>query len=123
MGETALVGPRIDAGRRVLVRLDERGVPVDAAFWYLSEGEWSFNVHSSLVEDRGRSGAYEEIQAALADSDGLSMKDIRLLRADDSLLTVLRTLLSTGGTGVTDIRLTRNTVNGIFIEDLHVYRM
>lgn len=125
MGETALVEPDIEAGREALVRFDRANVPVDAAFWLLlPEGEWRFFLHTKHMDERGRSFSYKKVQDALKGyTDRLPLQKISLLGQDDPLLQALRSAISTGGIGRSDIRFSRNTINGTFIEDAVIFRM
>lgn len=125
MGAKTLVDPDTEGGRRILTRLDSAKFQADAAFWMLlSDSEWRFFIHSPLVDERGRSYAYHKLQEALKGiKDLVPLKRITLLKGDDPLLGLFRLAVSTNGEGISEIRFSRNTINGTFIEDALLYRV
>lgn len=112
-------------GIKVLERLDRSQVPVDAAFWFLDDDDqWKLYLHTPLIERKSRTQAYKAIQKALSGlTDLVAVQDLNLLREDDPLLRTMRQMISTGGQGISSIRLTQNTVNGQFIRDALAYRL
>ena len=62
-----LVDAKIDAGRRLLEKLDEVLFPVTAAFWlYLTESsDWRLFVASPLTVSSGKREAYSKLQQTL----------------------------------------------------------
>jgi len=66
MDKTALVKRDIALGREFVTLLETApSVRLEAAFWWLDEGEWEFIVATPVVHERGRMGAMTEIEHAL----------------------------------------------------------
>lgn len=120
-----MVEPDSNAGRVALQALDRQNIPVDAAFWLLDENDqWKLYLHSPLIERKSRIQAYAAIQKALDGvPESIALQDINLLREDDELLKLLRVALSTGGTGIADIRFRNNWIDGVHIRDAVIYRL
>lgn len=125
MGAKTLVELNSTLGTKLLEQLDRHRVPVDAAFWFQDDDDqWKLYLHTSLIESQSRTKAYKAIQKALAGlADSVAVQDLNLLRADDPILRAMRVLISTGGQGISTIRLTRSTINGLFIRDALVHRL
>lgn len=127
MGKTALVEGDIRVGEGLIEALDAAGFPVQAALWfYLSDpGEWRLIVASPLTDKDGPRGAYEQVQSVLTKLRpplDISLSDISVVGSKDELIKLLRQAIGTGS-GISGIRFTRNTINGVFIEDAYIYRL
>jgi hypothetical protein len=126
-----LVDAKIDAGRRLLEKLDEVSFPVTAAFWlYLTESsDWRLFVASPLTSSIGKRDAYSKLQQTLLELQAdptfvlqpLGLREITLVRPDDEMVNTLALAVSTGP-GISGIRLSRNSINGVYIEDAYIYR-
>lgn len=114
----------LDRGRISLEVLDRKRIPVDAAFWHLDDDDvWQFNIHTSLVKNNSRKAVYRKIRDALMDEPRtLRLREITVLSSSSELLRLVRMAISTGGTGINDIRMSHTTINGAFIRDLLIYR-
>jgi hypothetical protein len=125
--KTALVDRDLREGRRLIKALDEARFPVDAALWhYLSEAQrWRFIIASSIYDNKGPREAYTLVQGTLGKlprTFGMSLQDISVVSPQHNLIQHLRKMISTGS-GIEGIRLTRSTINGMFIEDAYIYRV
>ena len=83
MVEANLTKELIDAGAKLVEKLDKRGLSPDAAFWLYSPEEqtWKLVLVEVKLAKRGPKAAYAEIQKILA-----SEKDLGNLRLDDLVL-------------------------------------
>ncbi len=127
MGKAILVDPDIQAGEQLLKELDQSTLDVRAAFWFYSSdsNEWHLVIASPLLESKGPKEAYGRIQSqldVLKDGHQLSLQDISLVSPDDKLVKLLRSVVKTKA-GISHIRFTHNVVNGVLIEDAHIYRL
>jgi hypothetical protein len=137
MDKAELVTGQIQVGVLLLEELDHSEFFVSGAMWfYLREnGEWRLIIASPYVERNGPKKSYEFIQGVL---DGLlnnikaalymplssyvSMNNISLVGPNHELIKFIRTAIKTGHT-ISQIRLTRNVINNVLIEDALVYRL
>ena len=128
MVKTDLTRDMIDAGRRLLERLDRTRFRVRACFWFYfpDSDRWRLVVASPEVRSRGPHAAYLKIQTAvhsLPETVGFfGPSDVKALKDTDPLIKLLRKAISTGP-GICGIRFTSNSVNGTFIDDAYVYRL
>ena len=127
MDSTSLVEPAIEDGRALLAALDAKGVKITAAYWFfLSEpNEWRLILATPLVDSKGPRDAYQQIQQILQSqlpNGKLSLDLISVVSPNNPQVRALSSALTTGP-GITGIRFSRNTVNGIFIEDAYIYRL
>lgn len=111
-------------GAATLQALDEAGVPIDAAYWNFANGKPRFTVHTPLLTEVGRSGAYRQILEALGSNDDvLPLREVYLVTDDDALYNALRQMVSTGGSGINGIRISESSFNGVYVEDVLAYRL
>jgi hypothetical protein len=118
----------IEAGARLVERLDQSGSDVQAALWLFLPDEkiWKMNVISPLVKTDGPRSFYKRVLEANKKADEsesvLSLNDIGVADTSNPLINLLRFAISTGS-GIAGIRFSRNTINGTFIEDSYIYRI
>ena len=118
----------IDAGAKLVERLDQSQSNVQAALWLFlpEEKTWEMIVISPLVKTDGPRSFYKRILEANKKADEsesiISLNDIKVADTSNPLINVLRTAISTGS-GITGIRFSKNTINGTFIEDSYIYRI
>lgn len=118
----------VSAGRKLIERLDSLNSNVQAAFWiYLPEDKsWKLMIISEIVKDAGPREFYKRIVEANKQANDseqiLSLNDIGVADTSDELVHLLKSAATTGN-GISGIRLSRNTVNGAYIEDCYIYRM
>ena len=121
----SLTREMIADGREVLRRLQVQA-PVTAGFWlYESESNaWRLVIASPVVTAQGRRALYRQLQRVLVEltavgSHTLELGDIALLADNDPLVALLRHAL--GGVQQAGQRLTRQAIDGHFIDDAYVY--
>jgi hypothetical protein len=118
----------IDAGAKLVERLDQSQSNVQAALWLFlpEENTWEMIVISPLVKTDGPRSFYKRILEANKKVDEsksiISLNDIKVADTSNPLINVLRIAISTGS-GITGIRFSKNTINGTFIEDSYIYRI
>lgn len=124
MDQSALVGPPVDDGRRLIDRLLADGIEVAAAAWLkpAEEGGWVLYVSSPVVDGLGLHEAYRRVHAALnrAGTDDLTTANIRFVGTRDPLAEELQSILglrpNTKGIGWVGPRL-----GGIAVDDAYIY--
>jgi len=116
------------AGANLLKKLDESSCRVKAAFWMFlpEEKTWKFNLASPLVKEEGPRKYYKRIvdacKEAGTEENIISLNDISVSDVDNQLIQLLKFAISTGDS-ISNIRFSKNTINGVFIDDTHIYRM
>lgn len=128
MAPKTLVEKDIELGKRLLEKLDERGVHVDAALWaYDSESErYQLVVASGTVPEEGARQLFEKVRDALQElpeDERVSFSDITVANPYMGIVASLSTRVNTPADAVDGIRITDGVVNREFIEDVHIYRM
>jgi hypothetical protein len=94
-------------------------------FYFADFGEWRLLLVSPLTDVIGPSCFYALIQFVLKDMPrnfGISLSRISVLSPKDNLIRLLRTVIHTDR-GISTIRFTRSTIDGVFIEDALIYRL
>ena len=126
MDKSTLVDKDINEGKKLIEAIDEAGITLQAALWfYLSESdEWRFMIALPVIDQTGPKKTYKIIQSILSKMEplGISLKDISIVSPNHNLIKVLKMVISTGP-GIQGIRMKRNMVNNIFIEDIYIYRI
>ena len=118
----------ISAGADLIKKLDGSSCRVKAAFWMFlpEEKTWKLIIASPLVKEEGPRKYYKRIidanKEAETDEEIISLNDISVSDIDNQLIQLLKTAISTGDS-ISDIRFSKNTINGVFIDDTHIYRM
>lgn len=129
MAKTSLVEPDIAGGARLVEALDRDGLEVKAAFWFFIPelSVWRLFLASPIVVEQGRRAAYERVQEVLrqlsaAGVEAPSLDEISAVPPDNGIVRLLSSAVHTGP-GISEIRFTSNTINGVFIEDAVIYRV
>ena len=123
-----LASETISLGKNLVLALDKAQFIVAAALWlYLPETRtWRLMIASPQVISEGPRKAYKKIQSVLSKLSSaparISLQDIAVVDSNDSFISLLRNAVRTED-GISDIRFTKNTINGFFIEDAHIYRL
>ena len=123
----SLTDSMMKAGAKLIERLDANKSEVKSAFWlyYTEEKTWKLIVASPLVDTEGPRNYYKRIVDANAlassDEETVSLNDIGVTNTKNQIVQLLKMMVGTGD-GVSSIRFSRNTINGIFIEDTFIYR-
>jgi hypothetical protein len=123
----SLSAGQIEAGEALLRQLDEDGIKVDAALWFYFPDKENWKLLLSLPEAirQGPKAAYKEVQRVLSAPDrpvGISLVDVAVARPNSDLLNLLRSAVGTGP-GISQIRFSKNVINGHLIEDALIYRL
>lgn len=123
----SLSSGQITAGETLLRRLDADGIKVDAAMWFYFPDKENWKLVLSLPEviRQGPKAAYKEVQRVLSSADdpvGISLVDVTVARPNSDILNLLRTAIGTGP-GISQIRFSKNVINGHLIEDALIYRL
>jgi hypothetical protein len=116
----------VTIGRRRVIDLPAKHFRVKAAFWlYLPESqEWRLVIATPLIDEQGPQATYRDIRAVLAANlaSNLSLQNISALSPKDPLVKAFQNAMKivpdAEGT-----RLTRNTLNGTYVEDAYVYKL
>ncbi|PJB78550.1 MAG: hypothetical protein CO095_00435 [Armatimonadetes bacterium CG_4_9_14_3_um_filter_58_7] len=117
----------VAAGLKLVERLDADHAGVAGVFWlfHSEEKRWELTIASPLVVTEGPRKFYKRVfaanQQASAEEYVISLHDIAVTGIDHQIVQLLRLAIDTG-VGVSGVRFSRNTVNGVFIEDAYVYR-
>ena len=127
MVEANLTKELIDAGARLVKKLDEVGLAPDAAFWLYSPEEqtWKLLLVEVKLAKKGPKAAYSEVQKILSkyaqELENIKLDDLVVEKPDAHIVELIRKAVRTGP-GVTGIRLKNNVVDGTLIDDAYVYR-
>jgi len=128
MVEAHLTKEMIDIGAAFVRKLDEHGLPPDAALWlyFPEEQQWKLIIAEVKVGTEGPKKMYQKMQQLLADFpndiSGLSLDDVALSRPDAPNIALLRIAIRTGP-GISGIRFKNNVINGTLVEDAYIYRL
>jgi hypothetical protein len=126
MGEIKVVEPDLAKGSQLIKALDGRNLAPKAAFWLFEDSIWRLMLQVPRLENVSIAVGYRRIQEVIKTSPNSfpELADITLIYSDHPLLRVLRQAISvSGASDDAQIRLSRNTFNGIFIEDAIIYRL
>ncbi len=78
------------------------------------------------IDVDGPARSYKKIQSVISqmpeDRPKIHLKDITVIDSKDPLLSLLRKVSKTGK-GISGHRVSRNAINGVWIEDAYIYRM
>lgn len=125
MDNTTLVDNHIEDGKKLIDAIDKSMFNLVGALWYYfpASGEWRLLLVSPLVDTIGPKQCYTVIQSVIEDLRlSFGIERISVLSPKDNLIQLLRVAIRTGK-GLSAIRFTRNTINGVFIEDALIYRL
>ncbi len=115
------------AGSDLVRHLDQAGLRVTAALWFYDpdSNSWRLIIATPDVGTRGLKAIYGEVQSVvitLPEDRSIPFKDISVVDANDPLISLLRSAISTGD-GIAGITFSRNMINGTLIEDAYIYRL
>lgn len=117
----------IKAGAKLVKRLDSEKSQVKSAFWLYTSDEkiWKLIIASPLVDSEGPRNFYKRIvtanESAEKHEEVVSLNDIGVTNTNNQIVQLLKFAIGTGD-GISEIRFSRNTINGVFIEDCYIYR-
>lgn len=116
------------AGKSLIKRLDELDSKVLAAFWILDAEDktWKLTIVSPLVENEGPRNYYKRIndinESAKPDEEVIALHDISVSDTDNRIVRAIKRSVL-GNAVLENNRLGRNTLGGVYIEDMYLYRM
>jgi len=118
----------IDAGARLVEKLDKHGLAPDAAFWLYSAEEqaWKLLLVEVALAKKGPKAAYSEVQKILA-KDGkeflhLRLEDLVIEKPNAPIVELIRKAVRTGPR-VSGLRFKNNVIDGTLVEDAYIYRV
>jgi hypothetical protein len=127
MDSTALVEAKINSGRDLVHELDKTAWKPSIATWFLygDVGEWRLLLASPTFDTMPPVEAYKRVAEALAKlaEPDLEISDIKIVKTTEPLAQVMRKMIHTGANSISQIRLTNNFINGIFVQDALAYRL
>jgi len=116
----------IRGGDALTRKLDELGWPVVASFWFFErdENRWKLILASPQVDIKGPKKSYEAISDALSalHEHFTALQFITVVPPDHPLVKTLA-LATQAGSDITGTRISRNMINGQYIDDAYVYRV
>ena len=124
MAEDTLVD-RADLGLNLIKALDRAKFPVDALVWvyYPEADRWRLLLATErIIKARNLQEILLEIDSIIdSSSDEMpDLSDITIVTKDEPLIKDISSLVRIGGTSVA--RMSKNTFNGTYVEDLIAYR-
>jgi hypothetical protein len=126
MATTALVSTDVEMGGELLKVLDEAAFPVTAAAWiYFPDiDEWRLVIRTPKAE-KDLQGALRELAAAM-DAKGdlrarLDLSRVKLVPPKDKILAAMGSAVRVDG--ISNVRFSRNVINGVVIDDALIYRL
>ncbi len=116
----------IDSGEILLRALDKESLNIQSFFWlfYPEEKTWKLIISSILVEQDGPREFYKRIMDInkQIEENIISLNDIVATDLRVDIVNLLSLLVETGD-GISGIRCSGNTINGVYIEDSYIYRI
>jgi hypothetical protein len=126
MAAAVLVESDVEMGRELLRILDETKFPVTAAAWIFFPDieEWRLVIRTPKAE-RNLQQALLELAVSL-DQRGdlrkrLDLSRVKLVPPEDKMLAAMGSVVRVEGTS--NIRFSRNVINGVLIDDALIYRL
>lgn len=116
------------SGAELIQRLDKSSSEVKTALWlfFPEEKSWKLIIASPLVGKKGPREFYKRIIASNGEANEneyvVSINDIGVANIDHPIVQLIKFAIGTGENDVSEIRFSRNTINGTFIEDSLIYR-
>ncbi len=114
---------RIESGKKLLEALDKEDFRIDAAFWFRRQESSTWRLGLSPFQPSSSRSFYARIQKLMATipENTVALEEIEIVKSDSPLLKLLRVMIRTSR-GISGITLSNNTVNGVLMPDMHVYR-
>ncbi len=117
----------IETGKLLIERLDKCNAEVKSAFWFYSSDDkiWKLIIASPLVASNGPREYYKKVieanSTAKDDEKVISLNDIAVTDISNQIVQLVKITINTGD-GISGIRFSKNTINGVFLEDMYIYR-
>jgi hypothetical protein len=118
----------IKSGAQLIHRLDKLDSEVKSAFWLFFPDEkiWKLIIASPLVGKHGPREFYKRVVSSNKDASEneniVSLNDVGVANIDHPIVQLIKFAIGTGENDVSEIRFSRNTINGTLIEDSLIYR-
>jgi len=118
----------IRSGAEITGKLDEINWHVTASFWFYSpdENQWRLIFASPNVNKEGPRKAYQNILKALKKlPEGTlrpELRDIYVIDVSHHLIPLMRKMIKTEK-NISGIRLSKNVIDGNYIDDAFIYRI
>jgi len=128
MVKEQLTSEMIQLGKDVLHRLDDTALDVRSALWfYLEDSEkWRLFLATPQVRVEGPKKVYQQVKRVLSqiesESTGIDLKDISVVEDNHSIIKIISGAIGQVP-GVSEVRFSRNTIHGHYIEDALIYRL
>lgn len=118
---------KIDSGQKLLELLDKSDLKPTSFFWFfISESSsWRLIIASPEFEHSDLGSAYKKFIDQFGDNEvvaGIGLSNITLLPNSNGLIKLLQTAIKTSSDSISAIRFTSNTINGVYIDDVYIYR-
>lgn len=116
------------SGAQLIHRLDKLDSEVKSAFWlfFPDDKSWKLIIASPLVGKYGPREFYKRVVSSNNDASEneniVSLNDVGVANIDHPIVQLMKFAIGTGENDVSEIRFSRNTINGTFIEDSLIYR-
>jgi len=129
MAAPELVEQDIKDGETLVRRLDRDDFAVTAAFWYYrpEDETWKLIIGSDVVGTEGPREAYRRLGKSIKrirksgpKKFALDSFRVELVKPDTPLPSLLRKAIK--APRIQRIRFSRNTINGVYVEDALIYR-
>ncbi|TRW90864.1 hypothetical protein [Candidatus Methylobacter oryzae] len=117
------------AGESLIRQLDASDAKVQAAFWLLDAEDktWKLTIVSPLVESEGPRSYYKRIndinESARPDEKVIALHDISVSDTNNRIVKAIKRSVLGDDAMLGNNRLGRNTLGGVYIEDMYLYRM
>jgi hypothetical protein len=132
MGEKALVETQITDAVELVRRLDKGGLSPTSAVWYYysDTDEWRLLIAGSAFDGllpRDEALAYQKIAEILGDPaqqalGSIGIADVKVVRTDDAIVRILRSLVKTSQNGLVRAHFTNTRINSVFVAEMFVLR-
>ena len=126
MATQSLLNSQVESGVATIKALDLASLGVGAAFWLFDEETqtWRFNLVERGFDSAGPRSTYDRISAALAKAPGtLPFREVYLVSPKDPLIQRMKLALSTPPNAILGVWFMGNSVNGVVLPDMYVYRI
>lgn len=117
----------IEAGADLIKKLDNVKANIVSAFWlyFPEEQTWRLIIASPNVDKEGPRKYYEKIvdanNKANKNENILPLNNIGITNSENQTVQLLKIAINTGNS-ISGIRFSKNTINGVFIDDAYIYR-
>ncbi len=132
MAKDILVADRLtdimtNSAAHLIAQLDKNDAQIKSAFWFFNPEKkmWRLILASPLVSTEGPRLFYKRILKAtkeLGDDELICLHDITASTMSNKIVQLIKTAVATKNNDISDIRYSKNAVNGTFIEDSLIYR-